>query len=166
MFKPFPFHPLNDSLFGKCMLELWMEENKKESRLLEYIQSRISPSNQECFGNMNGMDNGFYCTSNATKELIYQEVPDTIRKLIKDKNYKDIELTISKIAQGKWENQKYPGLDIAFELLEWLLTGFEEDEVFIRPFLSLFPGFNDQNQIKNLKQEFLKHYQKIISLEK
>jgi hypothetical protein len=144
MKKGYPFLPLVDSMFGECLQKAWVNSNLPISKLETLITS-LSTSPE-----------GFTFTSNATKEILLSQAPAELRTLIQDKDSEAIASLLLELTKGKYENQSSDGLDIAFELMEWLLTGFEDEIKFteiLKVFLGDAPEITD-TLITTLRKEY------------
>jgi len=120
MSEPFPFSPLQDSLFGEVLLESWKNHGGSSSDLESAIQKALGQTSR-----------GFFFTSNADKQILLNTIPNTIRSLISKKETESMELLFFQLASGSGEYTR-PHLDVALELLLWIFTGFEERELFVR----------------------------------
>jgi hypothetical protein len=150
MKKAFPFHPFTDSLFGECLLKAWESQGNSGLELSKLIHQTFlnKPAESE--------DGGFVFTTNIKKEMILSELPIRIRGWIQEDNLEAVAVTLRDLAKGKYENQETPGLDLAFELLEWLVTGFELDSNIYQIILGFFGS--DQRISESLLREVQKNY--------
>jgi hypothetical protein len=128
MQKAFPFLPLADSMFGECLLSAWIHTGYSKESLDSLIQ------------NLSASKDGFTFTSNANKELLLSQAPSEIRSLIVKKDNKGIAELLVNITHGKFNHQTSNGLDLSFELMEWLMTGFEGEIDFTEILRSFFGG--------------------------
>lgn len=131
-------------MFGECLQKAWANSNLPISKLETLITS-LSTSPE-----------GFTFTSNATKEILLSQAPAELRTLIQDKDSEAIASLLLELTKGKYENQSSDGLDIAFELMEWLLTGFEDEIKFteiLKSFLGEAPEISD-TLITTLRKEY------------
>lgn len=114
----FPFLPFRDSLFGESFHQAWLSLGLSEKELNTLLRNRFLGE---------GGHSEFLFTKNTSKELILSEAPDKIRESIQSRNKEDIAGVLFSIGTGTYDHQEYPGLDVCFELLEWIMTGYEED---------------------------------------
>lgn len=115
MKQGFPFHPLVDSLFGECLLESWIHLNHSEQELNDLLHKSV-------FGGTGGE---FTFTPNVKKEILLAQVPDSIRRSVQAEDWVSVSRSLLELAGGRMEGQESSGMDVSFELLEWLLSGFE-----------------------------------------
>ncbi|MCG9875200.1 MAG: hypothetical protein MH321_10475 [Leptospiraceae bacterium] len=144
MKKGYPFLPLVDSMFGECLQKVWVQSNLPQDRLVSLISSLSTDPE------------GFTFTANATKEMLLSQAPSELRVLIQEKNVQAIVDLLLDLTQGRYENQSTGGIDIALELMEWLLTGFESELDFtaiLQAFFSHAPEINPEF-VSNLRKEY------------
>jgi hypothetical protein len=140
--KGHPFLPLVDSLFGECLLSTWQHFNLTEESLQSIIfdnHSTKDKSNKE-----------YTFTKNTDKEILHSQAPDEIRKYIENKEYSNVAKILSAIAIGRYMEVAHPSLDVAFELLEWILSGFDDFVI-----LNVLKAFLDGNEI--IDEIFISH---------
>lgn len=144
MKKGYPFLPLVDSMFGECLQKVWVQSNLPQDRLDSLISSLST--NPE----------GFTFTANATKEMLLSQAPSELRALIQEKNVQAIVDLLLDLTQGHYENQSTGGLDIALELMEWLLTGFDSELDFTAILQAFFSHATEINSefVSNLRKEY------------
>lgn len=128
--KPYPFLPFEDSLVGEKILFVWQESHHSEKNLKDHLLAAL---------NLN--EDQLVFTPNAVKQKLMVSFPTEIRNLIAENRSSEIPTLLLNIAKGKTTANPDPSVDIAFELIEWLLTGFDLDEV-LRETLSLLFGTN------------------------
>ncbi|MCZ8344580.1 MAG: VanZ family protein [Leptospira sp.] len=114
--QPFPFDPFVDSLLGEKILAVWqLDHHSKDKLETSMLRATNLAKEQICF------------TSNANKQVLMVSYPKEFREKINSQDYDSIAKRIFEIAIGN--DEKPPALDIALELLEWLLTGFDLENV-------------------------------------
>jgi hypothetical protein len=145
--KGYPFLPLVDSLFGECLLSTWLFFNQPEDSLQSILSKQYSNSD---------LSGGEYiCTKNTDKEILHSQAPDEIRRFIGLQEYSNVTKVLSSIATGNYMEVDHPALDVTFELLEWILSGF--DDIVILHVLKSFLAENgtiDEKFISHLKAEY------------
>lgn len=117
MKQGYPFHPLVDSLIGECMIQSWKQSGHSEEELNLLLKQSIFKAEPVAFS----------FTPNIKKEILLGQVPHEIRSLIQDRDWKAIAEILRQLGQGNYENQESTGLDVSFELVEWLVSGFDDD---------------------------------------
>ncbi|WCL47720.1 hypothetical protein [Leptospira sp. GIMC2001] len=122
----FPYLPFEDSLFGECLNNAWKKHGRDDYSLTRAVFSFLNPP-----------ETNFVFTSNIKKEIILSQAPQEIREFISRKDWKAIGDMLRSISLGVYDNQDSKGIDIAFELAEWLLTGYES-EIDFREILNIF----------------------------
>lgn len=147
MKKGYPFLPFVDSLFGECLLDAWEDSGHSKTELDKILIRIFNKSELD--------DPGFLFTKNAHKELILSQAPDKIRMYIQNGDIQSLAEILSSIGKGEFENQEYPGADICFELLEWIISGFS-DEVNLSELLGSI--FSDSRFNEALALGIKKHY--------
>ena len=163
----YPFHPIEDSLFGESFFKVWVDLGMNEKSFFSALQDAFLKESI-----LNGWPDserevskasGFYCTRNSVKEVIFHSVPQKLRRYLQTSDTSSCIQLLKDIGQGNLESQSYPGLDILFEILEWLLTGFE-DRSMLEEFLhETFPAlFERQKECPEYKLicQLEKHYKK------
>lgn len=114
MKQPYPFFPLQDSLIGTVIFSVFNEDFQK-AHLQEAILSHI-PNGET-----------YFFTPRAKKQTILDIYPNKLRTWIQQKNNKEIEKFFWSLLKGELTGS--PAMDIALELFEWLLTGFQEENI-------------------------------------
>lgn len=108
----FPFHPLEDFVLGEVLGRTLVALGHSKEEIQKAILSHLREGQQE-----------FFFTPNAKKQILLQSMPVELRSFLeagKEKEVLDIfQKTISE--EGR--------LDLALELLEWIFTGFEKEEL-------------------------------------
>ncbi|WP_411821407.1 VanZ family protein [Leptospira sp. 'Mane'] len=143
--KPFPFLPFVDSLFGEKFLQVWIQSGKLEKELTDQLLNHFSSDN-------------FYFTPNALKQSIMVRYPEQIRKYIKEKNFSALNQLMIQIGKGTAEGIDKPALDVVFELLEWMITGYEEDGMIANLLVALFgnEGMINESFVVRVREEYQK----------
>lgn len=136
--KGYPFQPLVDSLFGECLLSAWLKAGQSEESLKTLLEKR--------FLSKEGQEDGFLCSKNTDKELIHASAPNEIRNYISQDNLSAVTKILMDISSGKYIDNSNSALDVSFELLEWILTGFEE-----RYLVYILSDFLDAPEMINLE---------------
>jgi hypothetical protein len=110
----YQYKPLTDSLLGKALSDTFCKVYQEPSSRLEAaIASHLK---EGAF---------FVGTKKAEKQVLLRILPDQIRKWIKEIRYTEIVEEIVELIQGTTDQP--PKIDVALELIEWLLSGFDED---------------------------------------
>ncbi|TGL62496.1 VanZ family protein [Leptospira jelokensis] len=145
--KPYPFLPFEDSLVGEKILIVWQESHHSEKNLKEHLLSAL-----------NLKEDQLVFTPNAVKQKLMVSFPTEIRNLIAENRSSEIPTLLVNIAKGKTTANPDPSVDITFELIEWLLTGFDLDEV-LRETLSLLFGTNlNLEFLISVRAEYFKEF--------
>jgi len=114
--KPeYQYKPLTDSLFGKALSDTFCKVNQEPSLLK--LEAAISSHLKD--------GHFFVGTKRAEKQVLLRILPDQIRKLIQEIRYTEIVEEIAELIKGNTDQP--PKIDVALELIEWLLSGFDED---------------------------------------
>ncbi|MCC5816072.1 MAG: VanZ family protein [Leptospira sp.] len=140
--KGYPFLPLVDSLFGECLLSTWQYFNKSEESLKSLLLALYSGNEIS--------EVGYTCTKNTEKEILHSKAPDEIRRYLETREYSNVAKALSSIALGTYMEVTHPSLDVVFELLEWILSGF--DDIVL---LNVLKEFLDGNEI--IDEKFITH---------
>lgn len=125
--KPYPFLPFEDSLVGEKILFVWQESHHSEKNLKEHLLHALELTEDQ-----------LVFTPNAIKQKLMVSYPTEIRNLINNNSASEIPNLLIEIAKGKTPSNPTPAVDICFELIEWLLTGFDLDEILRETLSSLF----------------------------
>ncbi len=143
--KPYPFSPFEDSLVGEKILFVWQASHHSEKNLKDHLLHALGL----------GVDQVVF-TPNAMKQKLMVSYPTEIRNLINDNRTNEIPHLLISIAKGNTPSNASPALDITFELIEWLLTGFDLDEV-LSETLSLLFGTNLTTEfLTSVRAEYIK----------
>lgn len=114
MKKLYPFNPVEDSLIGNIIFNIFKEESRERS-FQEAINSYILEGDT------------YYFTPRNKKQTIMDIYPSKIRVWISQKKFDEIKNFFLDLLHGKLTD--LPSMDIALELFEWILTGFQEEEL-------------------------------------
>lgn len=82
--------------------------------------------------------------------------PTEIRSFIDKKELSKITNLLLQIAKGKSELFPTPALDITFELIEWILTGFDIDDVLVETLSALFGTSLTNEFVDHVRAEYIK----------
>ncbi|XDD48471.1 VanZ family protein [Leptospira sp. WS39.C2] len=126
--KPYPFSPFEDSLVGEKILLVWQDSHHSEKNLKDHLLLAL-----------NLKEDQLLFTPNGIKQQLMVSYPTEIRKLISENKTSEIPKLLFEIAKGTTTAYSQPAIDICFELIEWLLTGFDLDEI-LRETISLLFG--------------------------
>lgn len=141
--KSFPFDPFVDSLLGEKILAVWqLDHHSKETIEANMLQAISLSKDKICF------------TSNADKQVLMVSYPKEIREKINAKDYDSIITKIFQIAKGT--EDKAPALDISLELLEWLLTGFDLENVVEQTLSKIFGVSFGIPFLERVRAEYIK----------
>ncbi len=114
MSKPYPFDPIQDSLIFSILYEV-MESEGKGLELKQAIYSHLKEGKN------------FFHTPKSKKNNLLNSLPNQIRKWKEVGDIQKIEKLILDLIQGK--DLETPSLDLALELIEWIIVGYEEDQL-------------------------------------
>lgn len=118
MSNTYQYKPLEDSLLGKAIADVWLSYSFKLEELENAIQSNLNPKYSFFTG-----------TKKSEKQILMGILPDKIRKWISNGNTNDIQDQLKQLISGTESSP--PKIDIALELMEWILTGFDKDDIFV-----------------------------------
>jgi hypothetical protein len=142
----YPFHPLQDSLLGKILQEV-LKEGGRDALFLSAIESHLEEGKSYTF------------TPRAQKQIQMNLLPTKIRGLIDEDNLVDMEPIFLDLIRGI--DSSAPCLDIAMELMEWIVTGYDKDPISLH-LLNLLCnskiqiGEADLQKLKILYNQYLK----------
>ncbi len=143
-------NPLVDTILGRLICEIWAEKTESNPQDLSVA----------LYSNFSTQDLKY--TSRSEKEVMMNILAPKFRKLIEAKNVKEIEYLFRQTLFGSSDlSKKIPRVDVCFEILEWLLTGFDEDELILK---LVSVTFNDKisfeaNFIQKLRVKYLEYMQ-------
>ncbi|MCG6153899.1 VanZ family protein [Leptospira bandrabouensis] len=143
--KPYPFLPFEDSLVGEKILLVWQESHHSEKNLKEHLLKALGLTEDQVV-----------FTPNAIKQKLMVSYPTEIRHLIDEKKFSQITVLLLNIAKGKSEQCPTPALDITFELIEWILTGFDLDDVLVETLSELFGTTLTHAFVDQVRAEYIK----------
>ncbi|MBE7413501.1 MAG: hypothetical protein L6Q54_06865 [Leptospiraceae bacterium] len=141
----YAYHPLEDSFFGKLIGEVLHSNGISREEILNSIHSNLEFPEKKF---------SFTGTPKADKQIQMSILPVKIRKWISEKKYKEIQDEFRGLAFGK--NQEKPKIDLALEILEWIVSGFEEDELVLE-LIKILTGHKipvELNLVESLKSEY------------
>jgi hypothetical protein len=147
--EAFPFDPFQDSLLGEVLLQAWLNLSQDPEILKNYITQD------------NSIKHTF--TPNVKKQILMNTLPQEIRRLINLKDNDSILKLMKDLANGRGEFTKERCLDVVFELLEWLWTGFPDESVIMSVIDSLYdhpPAFFKNT---DLETEMRKLYDSLLA---
>jgi hypothetical protein len=142
---PFPFDPFVDSLLGEKLLLVWKSLHHTEKDLLDSLRIHV-------------LSQTFYFTPNASKQTLMVKYPNMIRDYLEKKEFGRIGEMLIGLARGNLSEIQSPHLDVAFELMEWMLTGFDIDKN-LAEFLILFfgyPNIINVSFVERVRAEYIK----------
>ncbi|XDD44577.1 VanZ family protein [Leptospira sp. WS60.C2] len=143
--KPYPFLPFEDSLVGEKILFVWQTSHHSEKNLKNHLLQALNITEDQ-----------MVFTPNAIKQKLMVSYPTEIRNLINENRTIEIPNLLFAIAQGKTTSNPNPALDITFELIEWLLTGFDLDEVLCETLSRLFGVALTNEFLTSVRAEYIK----------
>lgn len=110
---PYPFYPLQDSLLGQILHQMYSakgEQKQLEDSLKVFFQNETET---------------FVFTSRPEKQLYFESFPPKARKWIEKKDTESFRSEFQTLLKRK---EEFPGrMDIVLEVMEWLISGFDED---------------------------------------
>lgn len=117
MKQPFPFDPIQDSLLLRLFDDIFESEGRGDD-FRKAIYSHLPA------------EEGFFFTPRPSKQNVMNLLPGKIRVLHENGKIEEIESLIEALIQGK--DLERSGFDIALELAEWMVTGFQEEDLSLR----------------------------------
>ncbi|PJZ44168.1 VanZ family protein [Leptospira brenneri] len=145
--KPHPFLPFEDSLVGEKILLVWQESHHSEKNLKDHLLKALDLSEDQ-----------IVFTPNAIKQKLMVSFPTEIRSLIAKGDLAGITNLLLAIAKGKSDLNQNPAVDITFELIEWILTGFDLDDVLVETLSTLFETRLTNEFIDQVRAEYIKEF--------
>ncbi|TGK92835.1 VanZ family protein [Leptospira brenneri] len=145
--KPHPFLPFEDSLVGEKILLVWQESHHSEKNLKDHLLKALDLSEDQ-----------IVFTPNAIKQKLMVSFPTEIRSLIAKRDLAGITNLLLAIAKGKSDLNQNPAVDITFELIEWILTGFDLDDVLVETLSTLFETRLTNEFIDQVRAEYIKEF--------
>lgn len=112
-----PFQFSQDSFLGKLILEAWIQTGGNEKELIDALNSNLEEGQ------------AFYITPNAEKQVLLNLLPAGFRKDIEHSDYVLVGEKIQDLVKGNSHITPTPKLDVALDIIEWVLTGFDLTEV-------------------------------------
>ncbi|TGL58875.1 hypothetical protein [Leptospira sarikeiensis] len=118
--KPgFPFHPLEDFVLGEVFGRALIKLGHSKPEIEKAIHSLLPDGKPE-----------FLFTPNAKKQILLQSMPVELRGFLESGKEKEVIEIFRKTISEEGR------LDLALELLEWIFTGFDKQEL-VRSIFSL-----------------------------
>lgn len=145
--KPYPFLPFEDSLVGEKILLVWQESHHSEKNLKDHLLKALDLH-----------EDRLVFTPNAIKQKLMVSYPTEIRSYIEKAEPSNITNLLLQIAKGKSELYPEPALDITFELIEWILTGFDLDDVIVETLSALFGTTLTNDFVDQVRAEYIKEF--------
>lgn len=141
----FPFKPLEDHFFGFLIGNAWQATSGDLEKLNRAIHSSLV-----------GELKHYTCTPKGDKIVLMNIYPNQFRKYLGAKQYEKLYSEFTKLITAKVPNT-IPRLDVAFDLLEWIYTGFPEEEQVARKLLFILSNkqisFSEEFWLK-LREEY------------
>ena len=141
----FPFKPLEDHFFGHLIGNVWKVTNGDFEKLNRAIHSSLLGELQH-----------YTCTPKGDKIVLMNIYPNQFRKYLELKQYDKLYSEFTKLITEKVPST-IPRLDVAFDLLEWIFTGFPEKEEVARQMLFIIANkqisFSEEFWLK-LREEY------------
>ncbi|TGK01946.1 hypothetical protein EHQ53_14500 [Leptospira langatensis] len=138
--KPgFPFHPLEDFVLGEVLGRTLEALGTSKQEAEKAILSHLPPDRPE-----------FLFTPNAKKQVLLQSMPIELRSFLEAGDWKKVVEVLQRTIKEEGR------LDLALELIEWIFTGFDQEDL-VRDLFSLV--LNDKIELKKefyplLKEEY------------
>lgn len=125
--SPYPFYPFQDSLLGQILDQLHSERGSQR-KLQDSLKALLQNETEN-----------FVFTSRPEKQLYFETFPPKARKWIENKDSESFHSEFQMLLKRKGE---VPGrMDIVLEVMEWLISGFDEDNMCADLLSrSVFPG--------------------------
>jgi hypothetical protein len=112
--QPYPFFPLEDSLLGQILCEIYSEKGK-----LQNLQSALQMYLKEG-------KTSFYFTPRTDKSTDLTILPPVFRKYHSENNVEAIKNKFKELLHPPFTDIR---MDVVLELLEWVLTGIASNEI-------------------------------------
>lgn len=145
--NPYPFLPFEDSLVGEKILLVWQGSHHSEKNLKDHLLKALELTEDQ-----------IVFTPNAIKQKLMVSYPTEIRSFIEKGEPSKITNLLLQIAKGKSESYPGPALDITLELVEWILTGFDLDDVLVETLSALFGTSLTNEFIDHVRAEYIKEF--------
>jgi len=113
----YPFQFSRDSLLGKLIAEVWNQIGNDASALEDAFLSNLADGE------------AFFSTPNVERQVLMNLLPAQFRKHMERAEYIIIGEKIQDLMKGNSHISPVPRADVAFELVEWILTGYENDDL-------------------------------------
>jgi hypothetical protein len=115
MKQVYQYKPLEDSLLGQILKLVYGKQSTDVSLLEKALESNLSEGRF------------FTGTKKSEKQTLLRILPDRFRTYIQKKDISKAIQEFSLLVKG--DKSTEPKIDLALEILEWILSGFEEDEM-------------------------------------
>lgn len=145
MKQNYPFYPLEDSLLGQILLEIFSQRDRAKE-----IQTKFSNYLQEG-------EPSFYFTSNSIKATQMSVLPPQFRRLYESGDKEAIRAKFVSLLEPPVK------MDLVLEILEWVITGLASEEISL---LLLGELLRDTSLEHSIYSEINEKYQKMIHSEK
>lgn len=140
-----------DSNFGKILFSEWQKNGYSSEELQNAIESHLNYFQYSFFSG----------TPRARKQVLMNTVPVEFRRYIEKQQFDRLLVDYSQLLSGSADDK--PCIDIALEIFEWLMSGFEQPNLLEKLMLTLV---NHQLEIPSGFMEKLKaRYLEIIAEE-
>ncbi len=127
----FPFKPFQDSFLLEILTMYYSKQYPEEQNLVSHFESKWQ-------------NKQFTFSPNQWKQIHMVTFANNIRDWIHTGSDQKILDLLENLVSGKEPATAEGSLDVALELVEWIFTGFEKDNVvleFLQFFLGKLPGF-------------------------
>jgi len=111
MKQNYPFHPLEDSLLGQILLEIFSQRDRAKE-----LQTKISKYLQEG-------EPSFYYTPNSIKSTQMSVLPPQFRRLYESGDREAIKTVFTSLLEPPAK------MDLVLEILEWVITGLAAEDL-------------------------------------
>jgi hypothetical protein len=145
--QPYPFFPLEDSLLGQILYEIYSEKGK-----LQNLQSALQKYLKEG-------KTSFYFTPRTDKSTDLTILPPVFRKYHSENNVEAIKTKFRELLHPPFTDIR---MDVVLELLEWVLTGIASNEI-SEELLKLLLG--DDLVDSELIPMVIERYEKMVTAE-
>lgn len=127
--SPYPFYPFQDSLLGQILNQMYSEKGEQEN-LKNALNAHLV--NEE---------ESFVFTARSEKQIYFETFPPKARKWMEKKDTESFHLEFQSLLKRRGDSAGK--MDIVLEIMEWLISGFEENNMCADLLnKSVFPGLN------------------------
>jgi len=112
---PYPFLPFQDSLLGQILFQMHSEKGELQ---------KLKDSLNVYFQNENET---FVFTSRPEKQIYFETFPPKARKWIENRDAESFHLEFQNLLKRRGDLAGR--MDIVLEIMEWLISGFDEDSM-------------------------------------